>query len=270
MNRHLIHLMCVAVAALAVPTTAGRLQAQSTTAANEASASAEAKQDIDPDAMATLSRMGQYLRSLKAFQVEATTSRDDVMQDGQVVTLDSTVNLLARFPDRLRVEIDNPRQHRLYLYNGKEITVFAERVNYYATAPAPDTVGKLAADLADRFGIELPLTDLFYWGGPESKEKEITAAADIGPSQIGGVSCEHYVFRQAGLDWQIWIQLGDYPLPRKLVLTTMTDEARPRYSSTLTWNLAPAFNESAFEFNAPPYAHKIPLAVEDSSANGGK
>ncbi|MGB6193972.1 MAG: DUF2092 domain-containing protein, partial [Terracidiphilus sp.] len=237
MKRHLIHLTRLiyltyaAVAALAVPMVAGRLQAQSTAAANDASASAEAKQDIDPDAMAALTRMGQYLRSLKAFQIEATSSRDDVLEDGQLITLDSTVNLLVRTPDRLRVEVESPRQHRLYLYNGKEFTVFAERVNYYATAPAPDTVGKLAADLADKFGIELPLTDLFYWGGPQSKEKEMTGAADVGPSQIGGVSCEHFAFRQAGLDWQVWIQLGDYPLPRKLVITTMTDEARPRYST---------------------------------------
>ena len=50
----------------------------------------------------------------------------------------------------------------------------------------------------------------------------------------------------------------------------MTDEARPRYSTTLTWNLAPAFNESAFQFDPPPDAHKITLAVQDSSASGEK
>jgi hypothetical protein len=45
-------------------------------------------------------------------------------------------------------------------------------------------------------------------------------------------TCEHYAFRQEGLDWQIWIQ-GDYPLPRKFVIRTLTDDARPQHTSNL-------------------------------------
>ena len=81
----------------------------------------------------------------------------------------------------------------------------------------------------------------------------------IGPSEIGGVTCGHYAFRQDGLDWQVWIQMGDYPLPRKLVLTTMTDEARPQYVATFTWNLAPSFNDAAFTFVPPKGAGRVVL-----------
>jgi hypothetical protein len=192
------------------------------------------------------------------------------MDDGQQLTFDSKVDLLARFPDRLRVEVTNPRQQRLYLYNGKEFTIFAERVKYYATVPAPATVGKLATELDDKYGLQMPLEDLFFWGTPQSTENDITGAMDVGASEVGGVTCEHYAFRQSGLDWQVWIQLGDFPLPRKLVLTTLTDEARPQYSSVLTWNLAPSFNEAAFEFDPTPDAHKIHLAEEPSPSGTEK
>jgi hypothetical protein len=37
----------------------------------------------------------------------------------------------------------------------------------------------------------------------------------------------NHVFRQAGLDWQIWIQRGDQALPRKLILTTTDDPRAP-------------------------------------------
>jgi hypothetical protein len=80
---------------------------------------------------------------------------------------------------------------------------------------------------------------------------------------VGGVSCGHYAYRQEGLDWQVWIQLGDFPLPRRLVLTTMTDEARPQYTATYTWNLAPSFNDATFTFVPPPGAHKVVLAEID-------
>jgi hypothetical protein len=73
----------------------------------------------------------------------------------------------------------------------------------------------------------------------------------IGPSQVGGVTCGHYAFRQDGLDWQVWIQMGEYPLPRKLVLTTLTDDARPQYVATFNWNLAPSFNDEAFSVVPP-------------------
>jgi hypothetical protein len=81
------------------------------------------------------------------------------------------------------------------------------------------------------------------------------------------VTCEQYAFRQEGLDWQIWIQLGDYPLPLKFVIRTLSDEARPQHSDTLTWNLAPSFNDAAFVFDPPPDAQRILLAEQKPDAN---
>jgi hypothetical protein len=215
---------------------------------------------IDRDALAALDRMGAYLRTLKAFQIRSTTTVDDVLDDGQRIQNDGTVDMLVQRPNRLRVEVTSDSRHRMYFYDGKTFAIWARLVNYYATVPAPPTLAELGERLADRYGIELPLEDLFYWGSDKSSASGVTAAADIGASQIDGISCEHYAFRQQGLDWQVWIQAGEFPLPRKLVLTTTTDEARPQYSTVMSWNLAPAFNDAAFTFVPPPDAHKIVLA----------
>ena len=119
---------------------------------------------------------------------------------------------------------------------------------------------QLSERLDEKYGIEVPLVDLFRWGGTESRTADIKSATDIGPSQIEGTSCEHYAFRQEGLDWQIWIQNGAYPLPRKLVLTTLTDDARPQHTSVYTWNLAPAFNDAAFQFTPGSDFRRIIIA----------
>jgi len=206
---------------------------------------------IEPEAMAALTNMGGYLRSLKAFQVDAVTSAEDVLADGQKVQFGGVTKLLARMPDRLFIAVDSDRQNRDYVYDGKTFMLRANRVKYYATVAAPPTIGALADALDEQYGLNLPLEDLFRWGGPQSKDSTITSAMFIGPSQVGGVTCGHYAFRQDGLDWQVWIQMGDYPLPRKLVLTTLTDEARPQYVATFTWNLAPSFNEAAFSVVPP-------------------
>jgi predicted solute-binding protein len=94
----------------------------------------------------------------------------------------------------------------------------------------------------------------------------IKSATDIGPSAVEGTDCEHYAFRQEGLDWQIWIQQGPNPLPRKLVLTTLTDDARPQYSAVMTWDLAPAYNDQAFVFSPPKGSQKIVFACSDAKA----
>lgn len=255
MKRLSLLALVLLLVALAVRTPIQHVAAQEQTTAAQSSSG-----DIDPDAIAALNKMGTYLRSLKAFQVEAVTTRDEVLEDGQQIQFDSHVNLLASMPDRLRVEVENARRHRFYFYDGKNFTIFAERVNYYATVSAPPTIGKLADQLYEEYGIELPLEDLFYWGTPRSKIAEIKSAMNVGPSEVGGVTCEHYAFRQEGLDWQVWIQQGDYPLPRRLVLTTETDDARPKYSSEFTWNLAPSFNEAAFVFDPPKDAQRIAIA----------
>ncbi len=224
---------------------------------------------LEADAVAALHRMGAYLRTLKAFQVQAVTTTEDVLDDGQKIQFGGVVNLVAQMPDRLRAEVADDRSERLYLYDGKTFTLWARRINYYATIPAPPTIGQLADLLEDQYGMEVPLVDLFRWGAPGRNTTPLTGAMNVGPSQVGGVTCEHYAFRQDGLDWEIWIQQGDYPLPRKLVLTTLTDETRPQSTATYTWNLAPSVNDAAFVFDPPRGATRIVLS-EDPAAAGAR
>ena len=119
------------------------------------------------------------------------------------------------------------------MFDGKSFTLYARRVGYYATVPAPATLRELDDVLADKYGIELPLADLFRFGSPRWNAAGITVAKDIGPSEVGGTSCQHYAFRQGDLDYQIWIQKGEFPLPRKIVITTTSDPARPQFSGHL-------------------------------------
>ena len=216
--------------------------------------------EIDRDALAALDRMGAYLRTLKAFQLKADVVTEDVRTDGQKVQTIRAVDLVARRPNRLFAEIKNDRQRRLFFYDGSHFTLYAPRSTFYATVAAPPTIEKLADDLESKYDIELPLVDLFRWGTPEANEQSITSAVDLGPSAIHGVTCEQYAFRQEGIDWQLWLQLGDQPLPCRIVITTLTDDARPQHIATYSWNLAPSYDEDTFVFRAPSEAKSIPLA----------
>jgi hypothetical protein len=215
---------------------------------------------VEPAVIKALTRMGAYLRSLKTFQVEAAITDEDVLTDGQKIQYASNANVLAQTPGRLRADLTSDRDDRLYLFDGKTFTVLAKGPNFYATIPAPPRIGQLVDKLENDYGVDVPLVDLFRWGSENWKPEGIKAATDIGPSTIEGTTCEQYAFRQDDVDWQIWLQLGDNPLPRKIVITTKTDEARPQHTAVYTWNLAPSFNEGAFKFEPPPGAGKVPMA----------
>jgi hypothetical protein len=231
-------------------------------------ANAQESSAIDPDAMDALNKMGAYLRTLKSFQVTADVATDNVLDDGQTIQFTSKVDLVAARPNRMRIEVTDDAGHRFFYFDGKNFTIYGQVVNYYATVPAPPTLAELADNLSDKYGIELPLYDLFQWGTNDANIKKITAAVDIGPSAAEGVTCEQYAFRQEGVEWQIWIELGEFPLPRKLVIRTLTDDAKPQHREVLSWNLAPSFSENAFTFDPPADAHRITIAEVNAQATG--
>jgi hypothetical protein len=230
-------------------------------------ASSQAASDIDPDAIEALNKMGVYLRTLKSFQVQADITTDDVLDDGEIIQSSKKVDIVAARPNRFRAEVIGEDEHRLYFFDGKNFTIFGRLVNYYATVPAPPTIAELADQINAKYGIELPLLDLFQWGTNDEVAKRVKGGIDVGPREVDGVTCEQYAFHQEQIDWQIWIQLGEFPLPRKLLIRTLTDDARPQYSEKLTWNLAPSFSENAFTFDPPPDARRIPIA-EVKAASG--
>ena len=88
----------------------------------------------------------------------------------------------------------------------------------------------------------------------------MTAATYVGPATIDGVATDQFAFRQPGVDWQIWIQQGDKPLPKKLVFTTTDDPARPEHTVEMTWDLGARHAASAFAFVPPKGSHEIALA----------
>ncbi len=51
---------------------------------------------VEPEAIAALKGMGAYLRTLKAFQVDAVTTDEDVLDDGQKVQYQGVTKTLPR------------------------------------------------------------------------------------------------------------------------------------------------------------------------------
>jgi hypothetical protein len=223
-----------------------------------AATSAWAKADApDPRALAALERMGAFLRSQHEMKINGETSTDDVLDSGQKVKRDATYELVVRRPDRLRADLNGDRKQEQIFYDGKTFAVYQPRLGYYATFDAPPTLAGLVEVAEKRYGLDLPLADLFYWGTEKSRVGDIRSATLIGTSTVKGVPCDHYAFHQDDVDWELWIERGAKPLPLKLVITTTSEPSQPQHAVVLSWNLAPSIKEELFAFTPPPSAHRI-------------
>jgi hypothetical protein len=77
---------------------------------------------------------------------------------------------------------------------------------------------------------------------------------------VDGVECEHLAFRGHDTDWQIWIQAGSQPIPRKYVITSKTLPGSPQYTLRIkSWKTDAISDPDAFAFKPPEGATKVSL-----------
>ena len=219
---------------------------------------------VDPQSVQALKDMGAHLQSLRRFRVSTDHSGERVLADGQKLTHMATADMDVERPGKVRVVMKNARSTRDLTYNGKTVTLYTPAQKYYSTVEFTGTLGELVSRLKERYNVELPLSDLFVWGTPAAPLNDIESAMNAGQDFVGDDLCDHYVFRQGKLDWQLWITADGKPLPRKLVITNRADEARPQSVSMIDWNLKPTFKSSVFEFVPPKGAKKIEIVQRKS------
>lgn len=214
---------------------------------------------VDPASIQALKDMGAHLQSLTRFQVATDLTGERVLADGQKLQHTATADMDVERPNRLRAVMRSARAERELFYDGKTVTLYTPAQKYYSTVEFTGTLGELVKRLEERYGVEVPLSDLFVWGTPAAPLDKIESGMNAGQDFIGEDLCDHYAFRQGNVDWQVWITVGSKPLPRKIVITNRADEARPQSVSLLDWNLKPTFKESVFRFTPAKGATRVEI-----------
>lgn len=220
--------------------------------------------EVDSDAVDALKEMSAYLAKFNSEEIHAETTRDLVAQNGQRVQITGVSDYKLRRPNAFRIDVKTDYRNRQFYYDGKQFTIYAPDLGYYAAIAAPPTILQTIDLVEARYGVDLPLDDLFRWNEPSGAQvQQLSSAFYLGPATIDGVATDHYAFRQKDgkTDWEIWIQQGDQPLPRKLVIVDRTDEARPTYTARLSWNLNPSLSPDAFTFRPGADTKQIRLAT---------
>ena len=221
----------------------------------------EAKPAIDPRADELMKRMSDYLAQSPSFSVTAEVWQDIQLGSGQRIQAGRMIDLQVRRPNRFHAEVHSTRRNRGLYYDGKSITLLNRVQNFYGTVPAPATLDEALDVASERFGITMPLEDLVVSDPYHNAMRKVTSGLDLGPVTVLGVACEHLAFSQGTMDWQVWIEDGARPVPRKLVMTYKDEEGSPQYTAVLSqWDFETKLPDFLFNFEPPSGAKKIDVA----------
>jgi len=213
---------------------------------------------IDPQAEKLLRRMSDYLASRQQFTAKAESTLEVVLTSGQKIQFDSPATLMVSRPNKLRAHRKGDIVNQEFFYDGKTLTLFSPRENLYATTAAPPTIDETLDFAREKLDIIAPSSELRYKNAAERMLKESSSGFVVGPSVVGGVKRTHLAFRGSEVDWQIWIEDGDKPLPRKFILTSKKVTGEPEFTVLIrSWDVTPKLTDKEFTFTPPKGAKKI-------------
>ena len=198
------------------------------------------------DAKAILKSMSDYVSSQKNITVAFDSDIEVMTTDLEKIQFTSSGQLQITRPDKLHVTRKGGYADFELYYDGKMLTVRDKDLNEAANTPAPASIDALVDDLRSKLGVEAPGADLILTTVGDALSKDVIEAKYVGQGIVDGVECDHLAFRNEEVDWQLWVETGSRPVPRKYVITSKTVTGAPQYTLRLgRWSDA-AVDSSAY------------------------
>lgn len=216
------------------------------------------KENMDPTAESVLQSMSSFLATTKALSVNADVDFEIINPKGQKLQLSSFVTALIERPANLHLTRKGKDSGYEIIYNGKSFTVYSRTLNAYSQIEGSGTIDD--AFLAHEYATGLPISGGdFFFSDPFTRFISGVESSDyLGIAYVYGVRCHHLAFRNEETDWQLWVKVGDQPLPMKYVITTKWVTGAPQYEIRLRdWDTDPEIDAGEFLFSVPEDAEKL-------------
>jgi hypothetical protein len=205
------------------------------------------------DARKILKGMSDYVANQKGISVTYDSDVEVITSDLQKIQFTSSGEVSLVRPDKLRANRTGGYSDIELVLDGKTVTVFGKSISVFAQFDAPGSIDQVLDRLRDQSSLELPGADLLLSNAYDALTADVIDAKHIGQGIINGVECED-------TDWQIWIEVGPRPIPRKYVITTKSTTGGPQYTLRIKdWKADAQFGADAFVFKPPSDAKKVDI-----------
>ena len=241
--------------------------AQAQTAAAAAPADPES-----PEARKILMDMATFLSKTPKFSFKVIGGFDVVQKNGQKIEFGEIRTIELQRPNQLRASVEQSDGDKaMALFDGKHITAYNETQNLYAQTDAQGSLDDTLAYFMRDLKMRMPLAAILANKSPDALAKRVKSIDYVEDTGMFGAPTAHLAGRTDSVDFEIWIDRGDKPVPRRLVLTYRNAEGAPQYRAQFSeWNLSPKFKADRFTFTPPKDASKIAFLNQVKPASSDK
>ena len=212
------------------------------------------------DAEDLLKEMAEYVLAQKTIQATYDTDVEIVTTELQKLSFGASGQVILSRPNHFHAGRVGGYAIVELIFDGKTLTILGKNLNAYAQLESPGTLEQLVERIRGGCTGSLPGVDLLLTRSYEDLTDGITDAKHVGRGIIGDIECEHLAFRTNDADWQLWVQTGRHPIPRKYIITNKNVAASPQYAIHFKdWRTDVTAGESTFIFSPPPDARKVDL-----------
>ena len=213
---------------------------------------------VDPVSRRLLRQMGKHLADAREFAFRADITNDVVQGEAQKIQYGGTANIAVRRPNNLHVSYSGEeRQTRTY-YDGRTFTILDAAKMVYTKTAVPPVIDAALDKIFAQHGFSVPIADLVYQDPYRTLIENVETGFLVGRPLINGRATFHLAFTQKEIDWQIWIEDGPRPLPRKLLITYKNEPGSPQYTAIFSdWVFQPRLSDSFADFHPPVGSYEI-------------
>jgi hypothetical protein len=214
----------------------------------------------EDDAARILKAMSDYTAGQKSISATFDSDIEVITPDLQKLQFTSSGQIRLERPDKLRIKRTGGYTDVDLVFDGKTVSLYGNNAKAYVQADAAGTIDQLIDRLQSTAGGAMPGTDLLLSNSFDELTANVIEARHIGQGVIDGVECEHLAFRGVDTDWQIWVESGARPIPRKYVITSKTLAGAPQYSLKIKeWKTDVPAEADTYVFKPPADAKKVDL-----------
>lgn len=212
----------------------------------------------DARAIEVLKHMAAFKSAQDQVVIKGVTFTDARLGAGLMVANAEEVSVSIKRPGSMLItSADGEATKGFYFHDGL-FTFFNSATRLYGQADIPKDIESAMEFALEELGVEAPLLDLLY---KDASTHLLTSGETIlyltDKARVGNTDCHHLAIRGAEVDVQLWVEEGDRPVTRKLMITSKWEGGSPRFVANLDWDTSPEFKPGFFEFKAPEDAIEI-------------
>jgi len=225
---------------------------------------------ISKEANTAIQQMGKTLANDVSFKARTIRVYQD--SSGDFLHIGHTINVIARRPDRLAINVTGDDGASKLLYDGKEVSAIDETDKKYIQVAMSGDLDKVMDEVSERLHTDFPLADFLTSDPAKSFLTGVISGKEVGTVTIDDTPCRHLFFTQSGgTELELWVENNDRALPRRLVVTYRALPGQPNFIAELSdWNIGVKAADATFQFQPPPGATRVdPASLEGSGGIAG-